>query len=169
MKRIELTEADIHQIVNEAVQDILIREGFWNNLKGAFKPIGQTASQGARNVANNAGNAIRNTAQRVGQGVQNVANRVGQGVQRVGQAAQSGGQAMKAGWQNAKLQGYKQDAIEALQQYLTYAKGLVGTGDNTVQAVQNAIQALNRNSNVSTARASSFRNQFQRNLGMQPQ
>ena len=189
MEKHVITEEQFRQIVNETVQNILMQEGFWDNIKGAFKPMGQVgkaAGQAAvnkmgdaaksygrtiRNTANRLGQGVQNAANRVGQGMQNAANRVGQGVQnaanRVGQVAQSAGQTMKAGYQDAKLQGYKQDAIKALDTYLQYAKQIVGTGDNTVQAVQNAIQALNRNANASKGRVGAFRNQFQRNLGMQ--
>ena len=160
MEKHVITEEQFRQIVNETVQNILMQEGFWDNIKGAFKPMGQigkAAGQAAVNkmgdTAKSYGRSIRNTANRIGQGVQNAANKVGQGVQnaanKVGQVAQSAGQTMKAGYQDAKLQGYKQDAIKA------------------VQAVQNAIQALNRNANASKSRVGAFRNQFQKNIGMQ--
>lgn len=178
MEKHVITEEQFRQIVNETVQNILMQEGFWDNIKGAFKPMGQigkAAGQAAVNkmgdTAKSYGRSIRNTANRIGQGVQNAANKVGQGVQnaanKVGQVAQSAGQTMKAGYQDAKLQGYKQDAIKALDTYLQYAKQIVGTGDKTVQAVQNAIQALNRNASASKSRVGAFRNQFQKNIGMQ--
>lgn len=167
MEKHVITEEQFREIVNETVQNILMQEGFWDNIKGAFKPMGQVGKAAGQAAVNKMGDAaksygrtIRNTANRIGQGVQNAAN-------KVGQVAQSAGQTMKAGYQDAKLQGYKQDAIKALDTYLQYAKQIVGTGDNTVQAVQNAIQALNRNANASKGRVGAFRNQFQRNLGMQ--
>lgn len=172
---ITLTEQDIHNLVKESLVRTLmnegytreqIEEGFFSNLKGAFKPVGQVAGQAMNQVGNSArqklntvGNAIGNTANKVGQAVGNAAN-------KVGQTAKSGGQMMKAGWQNAKLQGYKQDAINALNKYLQYAKGTIGAGDKTVNYVQQCIKALSRNANVGNSRVGAYRNDFQRNIGM---
>lgn len=167
---IRLTEQDIHFLVEEAVKGYLVEngmdEGLWNNLKGAFKPMGQVANQAmnktgqaATNKFNNAAQGIKNAANRIGQGMQNTAN-------KVRQVAQSGANTMKAGWQNAKLQGLKDDTVKALNNYLQYAQQTVGAGDATVKAVQNCIQILNRNANLGNARTSAFKNQFQRNMGM---
>lgn len=167
---IRLTEQDLHFLVEEAVKGYIVEngvdEGLWNNLKGAFKPMGQVANK----AINNAGQAASNKFNNARQGIQNAASRVGQGIyntaNKVGQVAQSGANTMKAGWQNAKLQGLKDDTVKALNNYLQYAQQTVGAGDATVKAVQNCIQILNRNASLGNARTSAFKNQFQKNMGM---
>lgn len=165
-KLIQLTESDLHDIVNGAVQEILVQEGFWSNLKGAFKPMGQVANQAGQKMGGGIAQAAKNVGNKVGQMAQNVGNKVGNAATKVGQTVQSGANTMRAGWQNAKLQGLKDDTIKALQNYVAYASKTVGAGDPTIQAVNNAIAALRKNASLGNARVGAYRNQFASNLGM---
>lgn len=165
-KLIQLTESDLHDIVNGAVQEILVQEGFRSNLKGAFKPMGQVAKQVGQKMGSGIAQAAKNVGNKVGQMAQNVGDKVGDAATKVGQTVQSGANTMRAGWQNAKLQGLKDDTIKALQNYVAYASKTVGAGDPTIQAVNNAIAALRKNASLGNARVGAYRNQFASNLGM---
>ena len=46
MKRqtMRLTEEQLHQIVSESVQSILMQEGWWDALKGGFSKVGRDAT-----------------------------------------------------------------------------------------------------------------------------
>lgn len=158
--QIRLTEQDLHMLVEDAVRLYLnengMDEGFWNNMKGAFKPVGQVAGQTMNNIKNNVRTSKLNQ----------VGNKIGQYAQNVANTAKAGGNMVKAGWQDSKLRGYKDEAVKALDNYLRYATKTVGAGDKTVQMVQNCINALNRNAGMGRARTGAYRNQFMRGMGM---
>lgn len=143
-KLIQLTESDIHDIVDGAVQAILVQEGFWSNMWKATKPIRRDVGSAASNMANKAGNSMR----QVGQNVANVARKVGQGASNFGNAMKATGQEMRTQYQSGKLNDARDNAIKALQNYLTYAKQVFGVGNNTTQAIQNAINQITMNANA---------------------
>lgn len=175
--RITLTEQDLHTLVEDAVRLYITEndmdEGFWSNMKGAFKPVGQAAGQTMKNIKGSTANGLRQVGNKVGQYAQNASDKLGQVGSKVGQYAQNaantakaGGNMMKAGWQDSKLQGYKDEAVKALNDYLRYATKTVGAGDKTVQVVNNCISALNRNANMGKTRTGVYMNQFMRGMGM---
>ena len=153
---VRLTEEQLHFIVENAVQDALLQEGFWDMFKGGAQAAGQMLGRGAQNVGNQIGNAARtagksisNKANQFKQGAQqfgqNVANQASQAMQGVQQFGQNVGNTIKAGAANSNYQAAKNKAIEALDAYLKVAQGMPGgMNDNTFNAVKQAKIALTR-------------------------
>lgn len=142
---IKLTEGELHQLVNEAVQQVLIDEGIWDSIKGGASALGGMAKKGFQNSVGNFGNAVRNSAN----GIQNAAQRVGQGVHNAYDKTKEVGSSvyntMQAGARNANIQASKNKAINALNVFLQQAQKTPGVvGNSTLQAVQQCIKMLNQ-------------------------
>ena len=154
VERIQLTEEQLHQMIDETVNNVLLSEGFWNNIWKGAAPIrrgvnnmGKNIGSAASNMANKAGNSMRqfgskvsSTAQKVGQGVANTAN-------NFGNAMKATGQEMRSQYQSGKLNDARDNAIKALQTYMAYAKQVYGVSDNTTRTIQNAINQITMNAN----------------------
>ena len=113
-KTIQLTEADIHKLVEESVQDILMNEGMWDKLKGganAAKSIFKNGGvgQAARNNYQGMKNNVMNGS--VGEMGQNIK----QGFKNFGQGLRASGKAISMGAQNAEGKAVISNAIQALE------------------------------------------------------
>lgn len=140
--RIKLTEGELHQLVNDAVQQVLVDEGLWDSIKGGASALGGVAKKGFQNNVGKFGdsmrNSVRNAAQRVGQGVQNAYDKT----KEVGSSMYN---TMQAGARNANIQAAKNKAINSLNAFLTQAQKTPGVvGNSTLQAVQQCIRMLNQ-------------------------
>lgn len=88
MNRIKLTETDLHNLIKEAVEQVLsesdtLEEGFWDTARSFAGQYGQRAGNKIQQMGQAAGQAMRNGAQRVGNAVQRGANAVAQGYNNV--------------------------------------------------------------------------------------
>ena len=152
-KQIQLTEQDLHILVEDAVREYMIQEGLWDTLRGGAQAIGQMAGRGMQKMGTNAANAASGAMNRVGSAVNNAYNA----------AAQTGRNVVgtvKAGAANANIQSAKNNAIKALNNFLQQAQRTPGVaGTSTVQAVQNCIRQLNSAGGRSSSNFSAWKNQ----------
>ena len=99
-----LTEEQLHQIVSESVQNILMQEGWWDALKGGFGKVGRDAA-----------GAVQQGAQAVGRGVQGAYNAAKNTAQQAGQAVKNYAQDVKRAGMQASDQADVQKAIQTIQ------------------------------------------------------
>lgn len=146
--KIQLTESELHELVNEAVQQILIDEGIWDSIKGGASALGTMAKKGFENGVGRFQTSMNDKMQRFGQKVANANRKV--------RAAGSGVyNTMKAGAINANIQAAKNNAIKALNNFLQVAQKSQGiVGSNTLSSVQQCLTSLNRAGGRSSARLS---------------
>ena len=149
-KQIQLTEQDIHMIVEDAVANILkengMNEGGLSALFGAAK--------------NAMGKGINNMANKVANGANNMANKVANGVNNFNQGAQNLGRNMantyQAGRTASQVNKYADQAIKALHQLIlvsskvnpklaTAANMAIGSINKTKQAAQNNLNQAAQN------------------------
>ena len=135
--KIQLTESELHELVNEAVQQILIDEGIWDSIKGGASALGTMAKKGFENGAGRFQTSMNDKMQRFGQGVRNAYDRASDKVA------------------NANIQAAKNNAIKALNNFLQVAQQSQGiVGSNTLSSVQQCLTNLNRAGGRSSAKLS---------------
>jgi len=162
--QIQLTEQDIHFLVEEAVKEYMIQEGLWDTLKGGGQALRQMAGRGLKKASGNAMNAASGAVNNFGNKMSNFGNKVvDKATQAYNNAAQFGGNVVntvKAGAANANIQSAKNNAIKALNNFLQQAQKTPGVaGQNTIQAVQNCIRQLNSAGGRSQGQFSAWKNQ----------
>ena len=137
-QRIQLTEQDLHMLVEDAVRTYLINEGmddgFWGNLGAAFKPLGQTAKAGL-------GQAGQAAANKIGGAYRTVANGVGKAANAVGNAASQTANAMQQNYRASKIQDMRNKLEQQFIQYANYA----GAGQNTINAFNQLLAKIDQN------------------------
>lgn len=177
---VRLTEAQLHQLVESTVEDIMLQEGWWDSLTGGANAIGNIIGGGTRQVVDKAGKRMS----KMGQDVADKVNKYGQAavdkMDQFGKAAakkvnaavdsaqqfgQNVGNTIKTGAANQNLQASKQKAIEALDNFIQVSRTAPGgLNDNTLNAVKQAKAALMRAGGVSkgqyTRRLNKTINQF---------
>jgi hypothetical protein len=128
-KTIKLTESQLHQLVKESVQQILM-EDMEDEAFGGFKALGslfgnraKDAGQGMANYASQKYNQAKNA---VGRAATAVGNKVNQAGQYVGNKVNQAGQAVGNAYNTAKQ---------------TYQTG--SASDDAQSAIENAVKALN--------------------------
>lgn len=163
-KPIELTEQDLHMLVEDSVREYLIQEGLWDTLKGGAQALGQMAGRGLQkasgNVANAASGAMNKMGQAVGGAYNTAANKIGQAYDTVKQTGSNVANTVKAGAANMNIQSAKNSAIKALNNFLQQAQRTPGVAGNaTIQAVQNCIRQLNSAGGRSSSNFNAWKNQ----------
>ena len=133
-QRIQLTEQDLHFLVEDAVRNYLIQEGmdegFWGGLSSLGSRFGNKAARAGQNMADTVGQGMNKAGQAIGGAYNNAKN-------AVGQAANRAGQAIGGAYNNAK------DAVGGAY---NNAKNTWQTGSanqDAQNAIQNAVKALN--------------------------
>ena len=162
---IRLTEEDLHMLVNEAVNQVLIQEGFLDTLKGGAQAIrglvkqgaqkGREAAarqvgkayQGAKDSATKAGRNVMAGVTKAGRKVANTASgaidKAKDFGDKVGEKAGQVGTAIQTGMNNQNLQAAQQTAIKSLNDFLAKAKKMPGVvGEKRMYAIQQALNAL---------------------------
>ena len=169
-KPIQLTEQDLHMLVEDAVRAYLVEngmdEGFWSNLGAAFKPLGQTAKAGinqagqaAANKIGGAYNTVKNAATQAGRAVGNAATRAGQAV---GNAASQTANAMQQNYRASKIQDMRNKLEQMFIQYANYA----GAGQNTVNAFNQLLAKIDQNVGLKNNMAAGATNGMKRAFGV---
>jgi len=163
-KQIQLTEQDLHFLVEDAVRNYMIQEGFWDSFKGGAQALGQMAGRGMQKFGGNAMNAASGAMNRAGQAIGNAyntaANKVGQAYDTARQTAYNVGNTVKAGAANTNIQSAKNNAIKALNNFLQQAQRTPGVaGATTIKAVQSCINQLNSAGGRSSANFNAWKNQ----------
>ena len=156
-KPIQLTEQDLHMLVEDAVRAYLtengMEEGFWSNLGAAFKPLGQTAKSGI----NQAGQAAAN---KIGGAYNTVKNAATQAGRAVGNAATQTANAMQQNYRASKIQDMRNKLENMFVQYANYA----GAGKKTVDAFNQFLakidQSVNMNNNLAKGATTGMKNAF---------
>ena len=157
--KIRLTESELHELVNEAVQQILIDEGIWDSIKGGASALGTMAKKGFENGAGRFQTSMNDKMQRFGQGVRNAYDRASDKVANANRKIRAAGSGvyntMKAGAVNANIQAAKNNAIKALNNFLQVAQKSQGiVGSNTLSSVQQCLTNLNKAGGRSSAKLS---------------
>ena len=156
----QLTEQDLHMLVEDAVRQYMIQEGWFDSLKGGTQALGQMAGQGTRKLAGNVANGMSKGINKIGDAYNTMANKVGQMYNSATQTGRNVYGTMKAGAANANIQSAKNNAIKALNNFLQQAQRTPGVaGRATIQSVQNCIRQLNSAGGRSSANFSTWRNQ----------
>ena len=117
-QQIRLTEEDLHAIISESVEQILMQEGWWSDLKAAAKPW---ANMG-RGMASNASNKVSQAASNQYKGARNA----------VGSAYNNAKNAVSGAYNNAKnaVGGAYNNAKNAVGGAYNNAKNAVGGAYN---------------------------------------
>lgn len=154
--KIQLTESELHDLVNEAVQQILIDEGLWDSIKGGASALGSMAKKGFKNGSGKFQNSMNNKMQQLGQGVRNVYDKASNAVANASDniknasrnaydASRSVYNTVKAGAANGNIQAAKNNAIKSLNNFLQVAQKTSGVvGAQTIESVKQCIANLNR-------------------------
>lgn len=158
-KPIQLTEQDLHMLVEDAVRAYLTEngmdEGFWNNLGAAFKPLGQTAKSGI----SQAGQAAAN---KIGGAYNTVKNAATQAGRAVGNAATQTANAMQQNYRASKIQDMRNKLEQMFIQYANYA----GAGQNTVNAFNQLLAKIDQNVGLKNNMAAGATNGMKRAFGV---
>ena len=165
-KTIQLTEADLHKLVEDSVQDILMNEGMWDKVKGG--------ANAAKNIFKNGGvgQAARNNYQGMKNSVMNgsvgeIGQNIKQGFKNFGQGLRASGKAIATGAQNADSQATINNAIQALEKVAQLDPTVMGkSGSNTQVMIQNVIKALKGASGRFGASTSAFVNNAKDKMGI---
>ena len=158
-KPIELTEQDLHMLVEDAVRVYLMEngmeEGFFSNLGAAFRPLGQTAKAGL----NQAGQAAAN---KIGGAYNTVKNAATQASRAVGNAASQTANAMQQNYRASKIQDMRNKLEQMFIQYANYA----GAGQNTVNSFNQLLAQIDRNVGLNKNIAAGATNGMKRAFGV---
>ena len=163
-KPIQITEQDVHFLVEEAVKQYMIQEGFWDTLKGGAQALTQMGSQGLKKAGANAANAvnggINNMKNKMTNAYNTAATKVGKAYDNAKQTSSNVVNTVKAGAANANIQAAKNNAIKALNNFLVQAQRTPGVaGTSTIQAVEACIKQLNSAGSRSTGNFTAWKNQ----------
>lgn len=148
--QIRLTEQDLHYIVENAVAQVLVENGYDEGLLGGLGALGKKAWNGmtkaGSNMANQVGNAIGGVANKVGNAVGGMANKVGDAV---GGAYNDMKNTYQTGSANQDAQKYINNAVKALNQLKQVDQKLQSMGQASVigrqtQLIDQLISALNQ-------------------------
>ena len=107
-KQIQLTEQDIHFLVEEAVKEYMIQEGLW----GGMKNLTQKGTQAMKNSVSNVGKGIANKAQNVYNNAKATATNA---YNNVASAATNAYNNVKTAYQQGSAQQDIQNVNKALQ------------------------------------------------------
>jgi len=140
-KPIQLTEQDLHMLVEDAVKAYLVNEGIDEGLWGGLSALGSSAKNKMASVGQNMANAASNKWNQAKNAMGNAANAVGN---KMNQAKQAVGQAYnnaKEVYQQGSARQDIQNVNRALQPMVQ--KGILGQQQyNTILGMLNkAIQA----------------------------
>ena len=142
-KPIQLTEQDLHMLVEDAVMTYLIQEGINEDFFGGMKSLGQRAYNKFMNKGNYQNNNQQQTAQPQG----NFFNRMGQRINNFGNSLSNAQKTFQMGSANGDAQKAITNALNALTALQNASDRQQAAGGNGLQgqakvAVANAIKAL---------------------------
>lgn len=159
-KVMQLTEQDLHMLVEDAVMQYMIQEGWFDSLKGGAQALGQMAGKGIQKAAGNVSNTISQGMNKMGNAYNTMQDKATQMYNNATQTGRNVVNTVKAGAANANIQAAKNNAIKALNNFLQQAQKTPSVaGRATIQAVQNCIRQLNSAGGRSSAAFSSWKNQ----------
>lgn len=160
---VNLTEADLHRIINQCVNEALEDEGLlgniWSGVKNAFGGDASRAAAGAKRMGNTVGGAFTRAGNAVANGARQAAGAVKQGAQNFGKGVSQRYNAAKAGYE-ANSKNEKLD--EVIKQLQDLQKQGILTGNATNQVIQQLIGQIGKLKGVNTSKASAFKNQIGR-------
>ena len=160
---IQLTEQDLHMLVEDAVRTYLtengMEEGFWGGLGALGSKFGNKAATAGQNLANSAGQKWNQAKNAVGNAYNNAANAVGNAYNNAKNTYQTGSA-------NQDAQKAIQNAVQALNNLKAADQKLQSMGQYSVIGKQvglidNLLRALNQGGAISmSGRFQSRRNAF---------
>ena len=122
-KPIQLTEQDLHFLVEDAVREYMIQEGLWGGMKNlaqkGTQAMGNGLSNMGRGIANKAQNAYNSAKERATNAYNNVAGAATNAYNNVKTAYQQGSAQQDIQNVNKALQPMVQKGILGQQQYNT--------------------------------------------------
>lgn len=167
-RQIRLTEDELHALIRESVEQVLINEGWWSDLKAGVKPwasvgkeaasrtskkVGQAAANqydNARTAVGNAygraknavGGAYNNAKNAVGNAYNSAAGAVGNAYNKAAEVGRSGINASRTSIAHSRLADARQNAIDSLNNYIAAAQKCGGIGAKNLAPIQNTIDML---------------------------
>lgn len=167
-QQIRLTEEDLHAIISESVEQILMQEGWWSDLKAAAKPwasmgkgmasnasnrVSQAASnqyKGARNAVgsayNNAKNAVsgayNNAKNAVGGAYNNAKNAVGGAYNKAAEFGRAGMESSRMSINLNRLNTARENAVQSLNNYIQAAQKCGGISAQKIGIINQALEYL---------------------------
>ena len=167
-QQIRLTEEDLHAIISESVEQILMQEGWWSDLKAAAKPwanmgrgmasnasnkVSQAASNqynGARNAVgsayNNAKNAVsgayNNAKNAVGGAYNNAKNAVGGAYNKAAEFGRAGMESSRMSINLNRLNTARENAVQSLNNYIQAAQKCGGISAQKIGIINQALEYL---------------------------
>lgn len=163
-RQIRLTEDELHALIRESVEQVLINEGWWSDLKAGVKPwasVGKEAAsrtskkvgQAAANQYDNARTAVGNAYGRAKNAVggaynsaknayNNAAGAVGNAYNKAAEVGRSGINASRTSIAHSRLADARQNAIDSLNNYIAAAQKCGGIGAKNLAPIQNTIDML---------------------------
>ena len=173
-KPIQLTEQDLHMLVEDAVRAYLVNEGmdegFWGGLGALGSKFGNKAATAGQNLANSAGQKWNQAKNAVGNAYNSAANAVGNAynsaANSVGNAYNNAKNTYQTGSANQDAQKAIQNAVQALNNLKAADQKLQSMGQYSVIGKQvglidNLLRALNQGGATSmSGRFQNRRNAF---------
>ena len=167
-RQIRLTEEELHALIRESVEQVLINEGWWSDIKAGIKPwasvgkeaasrtnqkVGQAAANqysNARTAVGNAygraknavGGAYNSAKNAVGNAYNSAAGAVGNAYNKAAEVGRSGINASRASIAHSRLADARQNAIDSLNNYIAAAQKCGGIGAKNLVPIQNTIDIL---------------------------
>ena len=133
---IQLTEQDLHFLVENAVQAYLtengMEEGFWGGLSTLGSKFGNKAAKAGQNMANSVGNKMSQMGQAIG-------NKVNQAGQAMGNAYNNAKNTYQTGSANQDAQKAIKNAVNALNALKAADQKLQSMGQYSVIGKQGAL------------------------------
>ena len=167
-QQIRLTEEDLHAIISESVEQILMQEGWWSDLKAAAKPwanmgrgmasnasnkVSQAASnpyKGARNAVGSAytnaktavSGAYNNAKNAVGGAYNNAKNAVGGAYNKAAEFGRAGMESSRMSINLNRLNTARENAVQSLNNYIQAAQKCGGISAQKIGIINQALEYL---------------------------
>jgi hypothetical protein len=135
-KRIQLTEQDLHMLVEDAVKSYLINEGldegFWGGLSALGSKFGNKAARVGQNMANSVGNKMNQAGKAIGGAYNSAKNAIGQAYNNQKNTWQTGSA-------NQDAQNAIKNAVKSLNALKAADQKLQSMGQYSVIGKQSAL------------------------------
>ena len=156
-QQIRLTEEDLHAIISESVEQILMQEGWWSDLKAAAKPwanmgrgmasnasnkVSQAASNQYKGARNAVGSAYNNAKNAVSGAYNNAKNAVGGAYNKAAEFGRAGMESSRMSINLNRLNTARENAVQSLNNYIQAAQKCGGISAQKIGIINQALEYL---------------------------
>lgn len=144
--QIYLNESELTQIVNQVIEEQMLKEGWWDKMKGGAQTLGQMGQRMSRN------------------GLEGFSNMNSSNFR---DGMKKGWQAVKAGAQNGNVQGAINQVVKSMENFVNAGQAVSNVvGPKTMQAIQKALSMIKSAGGRSQAGANAYQNSAMQHFGV---